>query len=229
MHRMGVSDEVLARPRPPCKELVRVLISLEAIAGTAGHYEVPRVRTTATGNRLDVIQRRLAEGHHPAAIDAVMIAIAVSRGLECPAGGGGETVAALEALATGVSSDRTPQVVMMPEGGHADPARQSPKRSPERIIQSPRWLMTSHVHVRLSNTIARRRGVSQGLHYRGPSMTLRFGTRTRETRLRLRISEFPLASMPCGDTAQHGDSVIRRRGVLGRMVSHCVPLMVQGL
>jgi hypothetical protein len=131
MHRMGVADEVLARPRPPCKELVRVLISLEAIAGTAGHYEVPRVRTTATGNRLDVIQRRLAEGHHPAAIHAVMIAIAVSGGLEGPAGGGGETVAALEALATGVSSDRTPQVVMMPEGGHAAPARQSPKRSPE--------------------------------------------------------------------------------------------------
>jgi hypothetical protein len=37
-----------------------------------------------------------------------MIAIAVGCGLECPSGGGGETVAALEALATGVSSDRTP-------------------------------------------------------------------------------------------------------------------------
>ena len=164
--RAGVSHEVFAGAGPSRKELLRVLVGLEPVAGAAGDHEVSRLRPAAAGDRLNVIQSRLREGHHPAAVHAVVITVAVGGGLERPPDGGGEAVAALEPLASRGAPKGATQVmvvVVVPEGGHAASHRQSKKRSPERIIQSPRWPMTSQVHVRLSNRIVPEPRVAQGL------------------------------------------------------------------
>ena len=82
-----------------------------------------------------------------------MIAVAVRGGLERATDGRREAVSTLKPFEARLACKGATQVMMVPESTHRATAAQNPKRSPERIIDSPRWLMDVHVHVSLSNRI----------------------------------------------------------------------------
>ena len=147
-----IAHEILARIRPACEKVVRVEIGLEPVARSAGYHDVPRLRAPPACDRLHMIERRFGKWHDPSAIDTAVVTVAVRCSFQGTSDSGRQAVATFKTVPAWFAPQRTPQMVVVPESGHAAPARQAPKRIPERIIHSPRWPMTSLVHVRLSNT-----------------------------------------------------------------------------
>ena len=82
MHRARVAEEVAPRPRMSGKELVRRLVTLQAIAARAGGHEVARLVGTTASERMHVVEGGGVRRQGRRAVDAALAALAQGHGTQ---------------------------------------------------------------------------------------------------------------------------------------------------